>query len=898
MAQIKVLKFLNGLPTEMNTSLDSIVANSFVVGGPSGTALTQTILNTLTAGPSSDASTLHAHDGRYFTQSQTINSSTGAANAGAPIKTDSRGKIDPSFYQQSDISHSNLSNLSSDDHPQYFNQTRGDARYVLLSALISVTTGAANAGAPVKTNSSGVLDGSLLVNAGAATQHNSLLGLQGGQSSQYYHLTQTEHDTLTGAGGVVDASTLHNHSSLYYTQTQVTNYLANKADLSIVIKKDGSIAFTAAQSMGGNKLTNLANGTASTDAVAYGQLTSALASYLGLAGGTMSGAINMGGFQINNIGNAVNGTDAVNLNQLQNYLSGVQWRPEVDLLDTVDTTLPTTTATQIDGVTVVNGYRVLFTNLSSGNNEVYTAAVSGSAITWTAAMDLGRTSAAAVKGDSVVVEFGTNYAEAAYNFNGTSFVQFNGAGQIQAGAGLSKSGNSLSVATGAGITFLPAGDVGINLYSSSGLKLVDPTSGSASTASNAQLAIKLADSTLSVGASGLQVGVIQTANIAANAITSSLIASGAVGSSQIASGAVGTSQIATGAITSSLIASGAVGPSQLASGVAGNGLLYTSGVLSVKTDGTTVDLNGSNQIEVKAGGIGTTQLAASAVDSTKISFGTTGNGVNASSIPILNANSLFQSSTTVEAALNELADSNYVTKDYSSGEAIGQYDLVCLRRNLSNALQIFKASAASADNLIQASLVLGDLTYTAVSAYNSNQISLTYINPSAANAVLNVSVTGSAISVSLATNSSAALNSTASQIATAIAANPSAAALVTAAITGSGSAIETAYAQTYLSGGSDYNDNGRWEVYGMALDAATGSGTAIRIKKFGPLSSNFVSAPTAGQIGQSVYLSTNKGKAVVNYTSGSTGDAIVLLGRMISTTQFEFRAPILRGVNG
>ena len=55
----------------------------------------------------------------------------------------------------------------------------------------------------------------------------------------------------------------------------------------------------------------------------------------------------------------------------------------VDLYDPIDTTLPTTAPYIIDGVTLVTGTTVLFSNLATGNNEVYQATVSGSTITWT-----------------------------------------------------------------------------------------------------------------------------------------------------------------------------------------------------------------------------------------------------------------------------------------------------------------------------------------------------------------------------------------------------------------------------------------------------------------------------------------------------------------------------------
>ena len=50
----------------------------------------------------------------------------------------------------------------------------------------------------------------------------------------------------------------------------------------------------------------------------------------------------------------------------------------------------------------------------------------------------------------------------------------------------------------------------------------------------------------------------------------------------------------------------------------GNALAYTGNILNVQYDGTTIDLNGSNQLEVKASGINTTQLANNAVTLAKL----------------------------------------------------------------------------------------------------------------------------------------------------------------------------------------------------------------------------------------------------------------------------------------
>jgi hypothetical protein len=54
-----------------------------------------------------------------------------------------------------------------------------------------------------------VYNGSSWVTFGSTSSHNNLSGLQGGQASEYYHLTSTQHTDLTDAGD----STLHYHTS-------------------------------------------------------------------------------------------------------------------------------------------------------------------------------------------------------------------------------------------------------------------------------------------------------------------------------------------------------------------------------------------------------------------------------------------------------------------------------------------------------------------------------------------------------------------------------------------------------------------------------------------------------------------------------------------------------------
>jgi hypothetical protein len=56
----------------------------------------------------------------------------------------------------------------------------------------------------------------------------------------------------------------------------------------VFTRKDGTIPFTGSQSLGGNKITSLANGTVSTDAAAFGQIPTALPPN-GAAGGDLNG---------------------------------------------------------------------------------------------------------------------------------------------------------------------------------------------------------------------------------------------------------------------------------------------------------------------------------------------------------------------------------------------------------------------------------------------------------------------------------------------------------------------------------------------------------------------------------------------------------------------------------
>ena len=107
-------------------------------------------------------------------------------------------------------------------------------------------------------------------------------------------------------------------------------------------------------------------------------------------------------------------------------------------------------------------------------------------------------------------------------FNGTTWSEHGGLSGVTVSAGLLKDGNTISVKFGAGVTNLPDGEVGIDVGTTGGLSLVDPTTGDASTADDAVLALKLkAASGLAVSADGV--------SIADEGVTARTIAAAALG---------------------------------------------------------------------------------------------------------------------------------------------------------------------------------------------------------------------------------------------------------------------------------------------------------------------------------------------------------------------------------
>ena len=183
-------------------------------------------------------------------------------------------------------------------------------------------------------------------------------------------------------------------------------------------------------------------------------LTTDLSNKLALAGGTMSGAIAMGTNKITGLGTPTSDADAATKSYVDSASQGIDWKASVRAATTGNVTLASAleNGDVLDGVTLATGNRVLVKDQSTGSeNGIYVVKASGAPDRSTDA----DTASEVTSNFAVFVEEGTLNADSGWTLtnNGSvtigttalTFTQFTGLGQITAGTGLSKSGNTLTV---------------------------------------------------------------------------------------------------------------------------------------------------------------------------------------------------------------------------------------------------------------------------------------------------------------------------------------------------------------------------------------------------------------------------------------------------------------------
>ena len=364
--------------------------------------------------------------------------------------------------------------------------------------------------------------------------------------------------------------------------------------------------------------------------------------YLPLAGGTMSGAINMGGYQINDLADPSSTQDAATKGYVDAAINGLTWKGPVAAYAASNVPLTGGATLTIDGYSVQNGDLVLLGNQTTASqNGEYTASGIGTAYTLTAN---GQPTAA---GDAWLVLNGTAYADSAFVATAAvpaaAFVEFAGPNSYSFTSPLNLSGNTVSLHYGTGLTVnsgnliadisngltlsgnhivVEASDASI-LVAAGGISVQEDAAGAIVTGGSGikvqvqngiqitgnKLDVKLADTSLSDGSSGIAVNLAASSGL----VVSSGLAVNPDGSTLDINGSDQLEVKAAG-ITETQIASSALSATGALAGGSGT-------KLSVKVDGSTLDINGSDQLEVKAAGVSASQLASGAFDQITIKGG-------------------------------------------------------------------------------------------------------------------------------------------------------------------------------------------------------------------------------------------------------------------------------------
>jgi len=219
----------------------------------------------------------------------------------------------------------------------------------------------------------------------------------------------------------------------------------------------GGLTMSGDVVMSSNKVTGLAAGSTSGDALSYGQ------SGANLAGLTSSADIALtGGAEVTGLPATPSGsTAATSKAYVDGVASGIDWKESARVATVTAGTLSSSfqNGSSVDGITLATNDRILIKNQSSAiENGIYTVNATGAP---TRATDLAAGDQAA--GTAVFVEEGDDNADCGFvcNSDGTAdtvgthalnWTQFTGLGDVTAGAGLTKDGNTLNVGAGNGIS--------------------------------------------------------------------------------------------------------------------------------------------------------------------------------------------------------------------------------------------------------------------------------------------------------------------------------------------------------------------------------------------------------------------------------------------------------------
>jgi hypothetical protein len=176
--------------------------------------------------------------------------------------------------------------------------------------------------------------------------------------------------------------------------------------------------------------------------------------FTGTVAAFTSAGIAMGNNKITGLGTPTADSDAATKLYVDSTAQGIDWKASVVAATTTNGTLATAYAngSVIDGVTLATGDRILIKDQTAGaENGIYTVNATGAPTRASDADSVAEIS----PGFAVFVEAGTNNSDCGFvltNNGGITlgstalvFTQFTGLGQVTAGNGLTKTGNTLNV---------------------------------------------------------------------------------------------------------------------------------------------------------------------------------------------------------------------------------------------------------------------------------------------------------------------------------------------------------------------------------------------------------------------------------------------------------------------
>ncbi len=331
-----------------------------------------------------------------------------------------------------------------------------------------------NNGEVLKTNGSGTLSfGTLALGDLTGTLALSALEIDGGTDIGEDLVDADLLIVDNGAGGTNRKTTLTRVKKYIYSAISGDVTVANNGALTIA---NGSVENAMlAGSIANAKLTN-SSITIGSDAVALGAtqtdlngITSLDVDNITIDGNTISttntngnlnldpngtGTVDVSSARITSVATPTGGTDAANKNYVDAQLQGLDVKNSVRVATTANGTLSSAFANgqTVDGITLATNDRILIKDQSTGSeNGIYTVNASGAP---TRATDFDADSEV-TGGTFFFVEEGTVNADNGFVMTndgsvtvGTTalvFTQFSGAGQVIAGAALTKSGNTLNV---------------------------------------------------------------------------------------------------------------------------------------------------------------------------------------------------------------------------------------------------------------------------------------------------------------------------------------------------------------------------------------------------------------------------------------------------------------------